>query len=103
MNELTMENSYMKCPYHGSEIGFVFQELNNGYSYVSSKGEQLVKGNMILLDPDKKLRPVLEAISPTKGRQFNWTKMGLLVCMRKDKLNDPYYIIHNFISKMKEL
>jgi len=100
MNELIMENTYMKHPYNGSELGYIFSKESNR---ISSNGEKLVKGFMIILDPDHKLSPTLESLSPTKGIHFAWTKMGMLVCMREDKLTDSNYIIHNFISKMKEI
>lgn len=100
MNELIMENTYMKHPYNGSELGYIFSKESN---IISSNGEKLVKGFMIILDPDHKLSPTLESLSPIKGIHFAWTKMGMLVCMREDKLTDSNYIIHNFISKMKEI
>lgn len=100
MNELTMNNTYMSHPYHGSELGYIFNKHSNT---IGMDGEKMVKGFMIILDPDHKLSPILETIAPKKHTHFAWTKMGLLICMREDKLTDGEYIIHNFIGKMKEI
>lgn len=99
MNELTMENTYMKHPYKGSELGFIFEKEKDAVGF---KGEKLVKGKLYIVDPDKKLKSLLENVSPNRDER-NWTVMGDLVCIQEDKLNDPYHIVHTFIQLMKPI
>lgn len=102
MNDLTMDNTYMKFPYNGAELGFVFQEVEDGYKRVGQNGEPLKKGFMAILDPSKKLKDLLEGVSPNR-RERNWLSMGNLICIQADKLNDAKHIVHHFISTMKPI
>lgn len=99
MNELTMENTYMKHPYKGSELGFIFEKEMECFGV---KGEVLHKGRMTILDPDLKLRELLEGISPDR-RPRRYLKMSNLVCIQVDKMNDAYHIVHTFIKNMRPI
>jgi len=99
INELTMDNAYMKHPYKGSELGFIFRKKND---LKGSKGEEMEKGYMIILDPQKKLKNLIEGASPYKN-ELHWLKMGAMISIQKDKLNDGYHIIRMFIGAMKPI
>lgn len=99
MNELTMDNAYMKHPYKGAEIGFMFEKECDAKG---SQGEELEKGYMIILDPQKKLKDFIEACAPDREER-HWLKMGALVCVQKEKMNDAYHIIHTFMRSMKPI
>jgi hypothetical protein len=106
MNELIMENTYMKHPYKGAEIGFIFEKQYDVKGYEIFEDEkteiELEKGYMIILDPQKKIKDFIEGISPYK-KERHWLKMGALVCIQKDKINDAHHIIHTFMRSMKPI
>lgn len=110
MNELTMENTYMKHPYKGSELGFIFEKQMEVLSSKVKATETtpeippkvLHKGYMVILDPDLKLRELLEGISPNRNPR-RYLKMGALVCIQEDKINDAYHIVHTFIKNMRPI
>ena len=99
MNELTMEKAYLKEPYKGAEIGFIFEKESDAKG---AKGEELEKGYMIILDPNKKLQELLQAASPGSDER-RWLKMGALVVVQKSKLQDAYHIVHNFARVMRPI
>jgi len=99
MNELTMDNAYMKHPHKGAEVGFIFEKERDVFGY---EGEPQEKGYMVILDPQKKLKSFVEGVSPDREER-HWLKMGALVCIQKDKLNDGYHIIRTFMRSMKPI
>jgi hypothetical protein len=99
MSELTMENTYMKHPYKGSELGFIFEKESEA---LGNKGEVLHKGRMTILDPDLKLRDLIEGLSPDRLPR-RYLKMSNLVCIQEDKINDAYHIVHTFIHNMRPI
>ena len=99
MNELTMGNAYMKHPHKGGEVGFIFEKERD---VKGSQGEEIEKGYMVILDPEKKLKSFIE-VAKLGREERHWLKMGALICVQKDKLNDGYHIIRTFIHAMKPI